>query len=308
MLSARKSVPRLEPPPMTSSAPIHRAKAIRAPILLCADDYGLTRSISEAILRLASGRRLSATSAIVTGDRWALDAKAISGLRDRVAIGLHLNLTEGRPLGRMPGLAQDGNLPALRTVLTRALTGSLDNAELSAEIDRQLDQFERELGAPPDFLDGHQHVHVLPGIRRAVIETLLRRNYRRPFLLRNPSNRAYGIGKHQGAAGKAYVVAGLATGFGRLASKHGFRVNQGFSGFSTFGGLPYSVEFESFLVAADRGHMVMCHPGLGYPDDGAGDPLNSRRLEEYELLIEHPAIIEMIWHPVREGGSLDWML
>ena len=48
-------------------------------------------------------------------------------------------------------------------------------AEIRAEIERQLDTFEKHLGFPPDHIDGHEHVHVLPGIRQSLFEVVSRR-------------------------------------------------------------------------------------------------------------------------------------
>ena len=58
--------------------------------------------------------------------------------------------------------------------------GVLDTDEIRAEVARQLDRFEAGLGFPPDHIDGHQHVHVLPGIRRALLTEVAQRYRARP--------------------------------------------------------------------------------------------------------------------------------
>src|SRR5262249_55590165 len=67
-------------------------KASAHNVILCADDFGMARGISEAILSLVEGRRLSATSALVTGPLWPRYAPMIARLRNSVAVGLHINL------------------------------------------------------------------------------------------------------------------------------------------------------------------------------------------------------------------------
>jgi predicted glycoside hydrolase/deacetylase ChbG (UPF0249 family) len=129
--------------------------------ILCADDFALTSGVSAGILALAEAGRLSATSAIVTTAHWPAHAKLVVRFRNRLAIGLHLNLTFGRPLGPIPALAPKGHLPSVNLLVQRAVTNSLDRGEIAAEIERQLDRFESEVGSPPDFLDGHHHAHVL---------------------------------------------------------------------------------------------------------------------------------------------------
>jgi hypothetical protein len=114
-------------------------------IILCADDYAMTEGISRAIGELAAARRLSATSVMVTSPHWPAAAARLLIHRPRLAIGLHLNLTLGRPVGSMPRLAPGGTFPDIRGLATRALLG-FDGPEVRAEIERQLDRFEQAPG------------------------------------------------------------------------------------------------------------------------------------------------------------------
>src|SRR5690606_36013742 len=79
-------------------------------------------------------------------------------------LGLHFNLTEGHA-GAVPaqGLGQ---------VLRAAYLRRLPAAQLRSAWRAQLDAFEQALGTPPDFIDGHQHVHQLPGVRQALLAEL----------------------------------------------------------------------------------------------------------------------------------------
>ena len=88
----------------------------------------------------------------------------------------------------MPALAPGGTFPRLEDLLRRAFTGRLAPAELRAEIERQLDAFEAAFGAPPAFVDGHQHVHVLPAIRPALLGALKARGLAGKLWLRDPTD------------------------------------------------------------------------------------------------------------------------
>ena len=90
-----------------------------APVILCADDFAMTRGISEGILALAEANRLSATCAMVNMPHWPSQAAAAVALRDRFALGLHLNLTFGAPLGAMPLLAPGGEFPSSDKIVGR---------------------------------------------------------------------------------------------------------------------------------------------------------------------------------------------
>ncbi len=51
----------------------------------------------------------------------------------------------------------------------------LPAAAVSRRIALQLDAFEGAMGGPPDYVDGHRHIHQLPQIRSALLEELTRR-------------------------------------------------------------------------------------------------------------------------------------
>lgn len=272
-------------------------------VILNADDYAMTRGISEGILALAEAGRLSSTTAIVTTDHWPTDAKAAMRLRATFATGLHLNLTFGAPLGPMPRLAPDRILPSANSITRRALLGDLDRTEIAAEIRRQLDRFEEMAGFPPDLIDGHHHVHVLPGIRDVLLGVLEKRFPQEKPLIRDPYDSPLRILRRRIAAGKALTVCVLSAGFRRPANGAGFRTNEGFSGFSTFGPTPYADEFEAFLVEPGTRQMIMCHPGL--PDDelGARDSIRDRRPEEHRMLASREGLPALIWRAERGADS-----
>ena len=279
-----------------------------AGVILNADDYAMTAGISDAILGLADAGRLSSTSAIVTTHHWPAHAREAVLRRDRIALGLHLNLTFGPPLGPMPSLAPESALPGPDTLARRALTRRLDRAEIAAEIERQLDRFEAEAGFAPDFVDGHHHAHVLPIVRSALLTAMRRRFPSGGPLIRDPFDSLTRILRRRIAAGKALQAAWLSAGFRRQAEAAGFATNRGFSGFSTFGPIPYADEFDAFLVSPGPRHMIMCHPGL--PDDelGESDTIRHRRPEEYALLSRRDDIPDIIWRPERaaEANVFPW--
>ncbi len=64
--------------------------------------------------------------------------------------------------------------------MRRAFAHTLPLDAVREELRAQLDAFEEVWGGPPDFIDGHQHVHVLPGVRTVVIEEMARRYTRAP--------------------------------------------------------------------------------------------------------------------------------
>jgi chitin disaccharide deacetylase len=278
-------------------------------IILCADDYALTEGISRAIGELAAAQRLSATSVLVTSAHWPAGAPRLCAHRGHLSVGLHLNLTLGAPLGPMPRLAPKGAFPGRNGLIARALFGLIDRQEIAAEIGRQLDRFEHAMRAPPDHIDGHQHVHALSGVRAALLETVQKRYPSHPPLIRDPSDRLGTIRARGVAVPKALMVAALALGFGRAARRLGLPANDTFAGFSTFDTrLPFGEELSKALSQPGRRHIVMCHPGHPDANLAALDSVVERRRLEYEALMRDARLPARIWRPSRHanGPPLAW--
>jgi len=254
-------------------------------VILCADDFGLADGVSRGIVELAREGRLSATGAMTNMPGWRRAALDLKPLTDRIAVGLHLNFTVGVPLGEMPDLVPGGMFPSLKDLLAKALRRQLQIAEVSAEIARQLDAFTTVFGEPPAFVDGHQHVHVLPGIRQALIDVLAARGYAGRIWLRDPSDRMASILRRPIGRSKAMVVRAFSKGYARQVHKAGFSTNRGFSGFAPLDlSVPAGRIFEEAFSHLGQHPVVMCHPG--YVDDElrALDPTLESRIEELNYL------------------------
>ena len=252
-------------------------------VVLCADDFGMSEGVSAGILDLADRNRISATSAMVNGPDWRRSAPMLRERSGAIGVGLHFNLTLGVPLGPMPQWAPDGRLPSLGRAIGRALAGTAALDEVEVEFERQLAAFEDAYGSGPDFVDGHQHVHVLPGIRDRVLAVLARRGDR-ALWLRDPSQ-PLGALRGEGFPGKAMAVRALGFGFAKKAHKAGFATNEGFSGFSAFDRDPdVGAMFERALRRLGPKPLVMCHPGRPEAAPGALDEVVESRPRELAYL------------------------
>jgi predicted glycoside hydrolase/deacetylase ChbG (UPF0249 family) len=253
---------------------------------LCADDFALSPAVSRGILEALAAGRLTATSAMTTQKSWPEAAKAFRDLAPHADLGLHFNLTLGRPLGEMPRFAPGGAFPSMNAIAPAAWRRALPRAEIRDELRRQLDAFEAAYGAPPDFVDGHQHVHVLPGIAEDLLAEFSARGLAGKIWMRDSADRPGRIvarGRHWG---KALTVAGLARGFRAKARAAGFALNDGFSGFSDFDPpADYGEDFATFLRAPGARPLIMCHPGHVDDELARLDPVTDSRETELAFLL-----------------------
>jgi chitin disaccharide deacetylase len=254
-------------------------------IILCADDFGLTKGVSEAILDLAALGRISATSVMVNRPWWQSHGSALLPLP--IGVGLHLTLTLGRPLGDMPSLAPEGIFPSLSDVIIKSVRGGLIFAEIEEEIERQCDAFVAVTGRPPDHIDGHQHVHVLPVIRKALLRVIVRRGWQTKLWLRDPSDGFFAVLRRR-APLKALVVKALAFRFRRATTSCGIVTNRGFSGFSRFrhDASVASIEndFVRHVQRLGTAPLIMCHPGYLDEELVRLDPVIEPRAREVMYL------------------------
>lgn len=256
---------------MTAVAPVLTPIAL-SPIVLCADDYALDARVDAAVAALSQQGRLSATSCMVTAPRWPEAAALLRELRPRLSAGLHFNLTEGHGVRPGTGVGQ---------VIAQAYLGRWPVAAARQAWRAQLDAFEQATGTAPDFIDGHQHVHQLPGIRAALQEELAARyhGHERPWVrCTAPAGQLW----RQPKASIIAVLGGWTLG--RRLRRAGVPRNPDFGGVYGFDAATpeaYGAHMAAWLAQLQRGSLLMCHPAT-MPVEG--DAIGTQRAVEYAYL------------------------
>lgn len=246
-------------------------------LAVCADDFGLTPGISAGIAGLAHAQRLTAVACIANSPHWGESARLLQGLPDTVDVGLHLNLTEGRPLSarlarRWP------RLPGLARLIALAHLGLLPRSAVRREVHAQLAAFSDAFGRPPRFIDGHQHVHQLPGLRRIILDMA---EHVQPLPALRSTARVLG----PGFGVKRWLIAH--TGGRALERELAQRViarNPALLGAYDFAAPNYQALMRGWLAALPAGGgLLFCHPGARQAGD-APDPIHAARARELAYL------------------------
>ena len=279
-------------------------------IWLCADDYGISPAVNAAIRELILRGRINATSIMVAAPFFNSDeAAALDTLNSgtkRVALGLHVTLTAPfKPLSPDFAPARHGLFLPLNKILRAATARRLQSEALVIEIATQLRTFIEAFGRPPDFLDGHQHVHLFPQVRDAFLKVVAQgaprawvRQCGRARIRRRLHDR------------KALALDILSLGFRRKAQRLGVAVNPAFAGTYAFNSKAnFAKIFPRFLSGMpDRG-LVMCHPGFVDAELKQLDQLTTLREHEFaffssdafpKALSEHGVTL---LDPTGENGS-----
>jgi predicted glycoside hydrolase/deacetylase ChbG (UPF0249 family) len=264
------------------------------PVILCADDFALAEGVSEGILRLAEQGRLSAIGCMTASPLWRSLAGRLDSVEGRCDIGLHLTLTDLQASGPLPRLAPAGRLPRLGRLMAAAFAGSLEPAEVRDELRRQWDAFVAARGRPPDFLDGHRHVHLLPGVRGAVLELARMGDLdHRPYI-RVCWDAPMRVVSRGIAVGKASFLCWLSIPLRRDVTRLALAANDSFRGVHAFDpAVDYAVLFPRFLAGRARRPLIMCHPGFVDARLRAVDAVTDQRRREYDYFVSERFLADL---------------
>jgi predicted glycoside hydrolase/deacetylase ChbG (UPF0249 family) len=251
-------------------------------ITLCADDYGIAPAVDRGIRDLIARRRLNATSAMVVAPSFNKDEVRALHEAGPAALGLHVTLTAPfQPLTDFTAL-RGSRFLTLANMLGMAMARRLDPAALEREIAAQLDAFAAAFDRPPDFVDGHQHVQLLPQVRDAFVHAVASRA---PNAWVRQCGRIAGQPRRVNDR-KGLLLDVLSVGFRRRARRAGLRFNPAFAGTYSFTpDADFPALFPAFLDGLPDGGLVMCHPGFVDAELERLDPLTTQREREYAYFI-----------------------
>jgi predicted glycoside hydrolase/deacetylase ChbG (UPF0249 family) len=255
-------------------------------IWLCADDYGLSPGVNRGIRDLIERGRLNATSVMVVGPAIGRDEAsalgAVAANSPRCSIGLHVTLTAPfRPLTMHFQPLDGGMFLPFPKVLRAGLLRRLDPEIIRAELMVQLAAFNEMFGRAPDFVDGHQHAQLFPGVRDAFLTAV---KQAAPNAWVRQGGRNQPLARRLGTP-KALLLDILSGQFRRRAARANIAFNPGFAGAYDFSQQPdFSALMRQFLDGLPEGGLIMCHPG--FVDDilVSLDPFTTQREHEHAFL------------------------
>jgi len=136
-------------------------------LIVNADDLGWTEGVNQGIAEAHRNGIVTSTSLLASGAAFASGvelARSTPGL----GVGVHLNLSDGEPISPRELVATllndegefaGGPEALLLRIAKRDVTVREAEQEWEAQIERV-----KEAGIQPTHLDGHKHVHMLPGL------------------------------------------------------------------------------------------------------------------------------------------------
>ncbi len=142
-------------------------------LIVNADDFGLSSSVNQAVIR-AHREGILTSASLMVNEAGFDEAVTLAKENSRLGVGLHLTLLHGHaalPGGKIPGLAnargEFSNNPVavgMKYFFKKSLRD-----QLRAEIHAQFDRF-HAAGLPLDHVNGHLHLHLHPVIFKILME------------------------------------------------------------------------------------------------------------------------------------------
>ncbi|MEO5924859.1 MAG: ChbG/HpnK family deacetylase [Bryobacteraceae bacterium] len=151
-------------------------------LVVTADDFGLSKGITDGILDAHRNGIVTRTSIMAAGTAFEYAAEQ-ARLHPRLGLGLHLTLVEETAVSapeHIPSLVDsEGRLPSSYSTLVKGvMLRRIRLVDIETEVRAQIEKCTRA-GLRLTHIDSHQHVHTLPSILRIVLRVAEEHGIRR---------------------------------------------------------------------------------------------------------------------------------
>lgn len=274
-------------------------------LIVNADDLGWTEGVNRGIAEAHRQGLVTSTSLLANGRAFA-SALAVSHNFPALGIGVHLNLSDGLPTadaGSVRSLLNSAGefLGGPETLLLRIASRKLSTEEVEREWDAQIRRV-KDAGISPTHLDGHKHVHMLPGLFEVALRLARKHGIGAIRIALEESKLRAVLSAGQEQSTKVLLMQGvqarglklLARDAREMAERAGIAASDYFCGIAQTGVMTRE-GMERLLEALPEGTTeFMCHPG--YLDEElrqSATRLKESRQQELEILTD-PGIRKLV--------------
>jgi chitin disaccharide deacetylase len=266
-------------------------------LIVNADDLGWTAGVNRGIAESHRNGIVTSASLLANGEAFA-EAVALARDTRGLGLGVHLNLNDGSPVAPREsvlslvndsGEFEGGPDSLLLKIATRGLSLREVELEWNAQISKV-----RDAGIEPTHLDGHKHVHMLPGLFEIVLRLAKRhgvgaiRVSHEASSLRSAlstGNSRAGVVLKQGVQARGLKL--LARDAREQAERTGVSTADYFCGIAQTGELTKEGMARLLRSLPEGTTELMCHPG--YADEAlrkTATRLQGSRQKEVEILTD----------------------
>ena len=234
-------------------------------LIINADDLGADKDRNFGILEAVRAGAVKSVSLLANGPATDEALMAIQdGKYEGVSIGVHLNLSEGKPICPDLRLLAGNDGAFLGKAAAQRLLLQENNSELEKEVFREVNAQVGLLLKAEIFLshlDGHQHLHVFPAVRKAAIGAAKKHGIPWIRIAHEPCPVSEEEQIPEDLKSEAKRFSDLGAGAFPLLAGTGIRITDHFCGLYLKGRLSSNL-LEKVLVGLPEGLTeLMVHPG-----------------------------------------------
>ena len=283
-------------------------------LIITADDLGADEARNAGILEAVRAGMVTSVSLLPNGPALEAAVEQLHALHPRnISLGIHWNLTEGKPLSAdLPFLTgADGSFlgkARAHQMLMRRGDRRLEQA-ISKELTLQVDRL-KETGLSFDHVDGHQHVHVFPAVAKTAARVA--RKHRIPWVRIpiDPDPPPWMESVPTALRHEASFFSGFAGMARPVYGESGFRATDHFCGLYLKGRLSVPILNHLLQSLKEGWTELMVHPGRA-PDQRSDSSFSSfstpdreRELDalldpDFRLMLEKSGVLLSSFPPDR---------
>lgn len=267
-------------------------------LIVNADDLGWTEGVNKGIAEAHRHGIVTSTSMLANGKAFAKAVELVEKM-PALGVGVHLNLSDGAPVAERKQVGSLVNSKGImrggpESLLLRMARRGLEVEQVEREWDAQIRKV-RDAGIQPTHLDGHKHVHMLPGLFEIALRLGKRHGIGAVRIAHEASNLraalSAGEEQHAGVVMRQGVQARglklLARDARELAERAGIATADYFCGIAQTGELTREGIARLLENLPEGTTELMCHPGYADAElEKSATRLQHSRQTELEILTD----------------------
>lgn len=235
-------------------------------LIVSADDFGLTKSVNEGIVKAHREGIVTSINLFPSGDAFD-DALRLAGEMGLKEAGAHLALTETAPVADSKSVSTlvspDGKFHSGRNqFLPRFILGMVDQDHIYMELKAQMDVI-AAAGITITDLSSHEHIHMVPGILAIFVK--LAKEYDIPAIRyphKDKSARPFALDGFY----KSFVLTFFEGGMARVLDRSSIRSPDHFRGFLDSANITEDTLLRIVDSLEAGTTELICHPGFLSPE------------------------------------------
>ncbi|HWY42089.1 MAG TPA: ChbG/HpnK family deacetylase [Candidatus Sulfotelmatobacter sp.] len=280
-------------------------------LIVNADDLGWTAGVNRGIAQAHRSGIVTSSSLLANGGAFD-DGVKVARVLPALGVGVHLNLSDGAPVAgskAVPSLVDErGELSSgPEQLLLKLARRKLKLSDVEREWDAQIERI-RAAGIAPTHLDGHKHVHMLPGLFPIALKLAKKHSIAAIRISNEASPLRTALSCKNGGNSRIELKQGvqarglklLARDARKLADKAGIESADYFCGIAQTGVLTREGVLNLLESLPEGTTELMCHPGYLDEDLAASDTrLQNSRAAELEILTDITVRKSVASHGIR---------